>query len=166
VIENTRGILAMSASVVVFIFNDALIKLAAESVPSVQAIGVRGLFQSNYEAGYTTRNVPELIEEANRNRWLVIQIETPEAVECAHEIAAVEHVDWLFVGPADLACTLGVPGELLHPKCIAALGRVAAAAGVFVAENLNQDSVKTMSSPILNVGSHVRNVQVHHERVR
>jgi drug/metabolite transporter (DMT)-like permease len=44
VIDNTRGILAMSASVVVFIFNDALIKLAAESMPSVQAIGVRGLF--------------------------------------------------------------------------------------------------------------------------
>ncbi|WP_421995035.1 DMT family transporter [Reyranella sp.] len=43
-IDNTRGILAMSASVVVFIFNDALIKLAAESVPAVQAIGVRGLF--------------------------------------------------------------------------------------------------------------------------
>lgn len=43
-IDNTRGILAMSAAVVVFIFNDALIKLAAESVPSVQAIGVRGLF--------------------------------------------------------------------------------------------------------------------------
>ncbi len=34
----------MSAAVVVFIFNDALIKLAAESVPSVQAIGVRGVF--------------------------------------------------------------------------------------------------------------------------
>ena len=31
----SRGILAMSASVVVFIFNDALIKLAAETVPSV-----------------------------------------------------------------------------------------------------------------------------------
>ena len=43
-IDNTRGILAMSASVVVFIFNDALIKLAAESVPSIQAIGVRGVF--------------------------------------------------------------------------------------------------------------------------
>ncbi|CAN5922178.1 DMT family transporter [soil metagenome] len=43
-IDNSRGILAMSAAVVVFIFNDALIKLAAESVPSVQAIGVRGLF--------------------------------------------------------------------------------------------------------------------------
>jgi drug/metabolite transporter (DMT)-like permease len=44
VIDSTRGILAMSASVVVFIFNDALIKLAAESVPSIQAIGVRGVF--------------------------------------------------------------------------------------------------------------------------
>ena len=43
-VDNTRGILAMAASVVVFIFNDALIKLAAESIPSVQAIGVRGLF--------------------------------------------------------------------------------------------------------------------------
>lgn len=43
-VDNARGILAMLASVVVFIFNDALIKLAAETVPSVQAIGVRGLF--------------------------------------------------------------------------------------------------------------------------
>ncbi|MBX9944696.1 MAG: DMT family transporter [Reyranella sp.] len=43
-IDNTRGILAMSAAVLVFILNDALIKLAAETVPSVQAIGVRGLF--------------------------------------------------------------------------------------------------------------------------
>ena len=43
-IDNTRCIVAMLASVVVFIFNDALIKLAAETVPSVQSIGVRGLF--------------------------------------------------------------------------------------------------------------------------
>lgn len=43
-VDNTRGILAMSAAVVVFIFNDALIKLAAESMSAVQAIGVRGIF--------------------------------------------------------------------------------------------------------------------------
>lgn len=43
-IDNTRGILAMSAAVVVFIFNDALIKIAAETVPAIQAIGVRGVF--------------------------------------------------------------------------------------------------------------------------
>jgi drug/metabolite transporter (DMT)-like permease len=44
VIDNTRGILAMSAAVFVFIFNDALIKIAAETVPAIQAIGVRGVF--------------------------------------------------------------------------------------------------------------------------
>ncbi len=44
VTDNTRGILWMSASVVVFIFNDALIKLAAETAPAVQVIGLRGVF--------------------------------------------------------------------------------------------------------------------------
>lgn len=42
--DTTRGILWMSASVVVFIFNDALIKLAAETAPAVQVIGLRGAF--------------------------------------------------------------------------------------------------------------------------
>jgi drug/metabolite transporter (DMT)-like permease len=46
--HNTRGILAMSASVVVFIFNDALIKLAAENMPAVQAIGLRGIFATGW----------------------------------------------------------------------------------------------------------------------
>ncbi len=43
-IGSSRGILAMSASVVVFIFNDALIKLAAQTMPPLQAIGLRGVF--------------------------------------------------------------------------------------------------------------------------
>ena len=43
-IDNRRGILAMSGSVVVFIFNDALIKLATETMPPLQAIGLRGCF--------------------------------------------------------------------------------------------------------------------------
>ena len=43
-IDNSRGILAMSASVVAFVFNDAMVKLAAETMPAVQAIGVRGIF--------------------------------------------------------------------------------------------------------------------------
>ena len=42
--DHTRGILWMSASVVVFLLNDALIKLAAETAPAVQVIGLRGVF--------------------------------------------------------------------------------------------------------------------------
>jgi drug/metabolite transporter (DMT)-like permease len=48
VIDNARGILAMSASVVVFIFNDALMKLASETMPSLQAIGLRGIFATGW----------------------------------------------------------------------------------------------------------------------
>jgi drug/metabolite transporter (DMT)-like permease len=48
VIDNSRGILAMSASVVVFIFNDALIKLASETMPALQAIGLRGIFATGW----------------------------------------------------------------------------------------------------------------------
>lgn len=90
-------------------------------------IGQRGLFMGNYEAGYGTRKPAEHIAQATQQRWLAIQIETPEAVEIVDEIAASPEVDVVFVGPADLACTLGVPGQLLHRLCTAALARVAAA---------------------------------------
>ena len=67
------------------------------------------------------------VATANRDRWLAIQIETFEAVGIVDEIAATDGVDWLFVGPADLSVTLGVPGEFLHARCIEALERVARA---------------------------------------
>ena len=56
------------------------------------------------------------VAQANRERWVAIQIETPESVEIVDQIAAMEGVDWLFVGPADLSVTLGVPGEFLAPQ--------------------------------------------------
>jgi 2-keto-3-deoxy-L-rhamnonate aldolase RhmA len=90
-------------------------------------VGARGLFQANYEAGYGTFDAAQHVARANRERWLAIQIETPDAVECVEGIVAVPEVDWLFVGPSDLACTLGVPGQPLHPKSVAATARVAAA---------------------------------------
>ena len=90
-------------------------------------VGVRGMFRANYEAGFGTRDPSEIAETSNRDRWLAIQIETPEAVDCVDEIAAIDEVDSLFVGPGDLSVTLGVPGQPMHPKCIAALERVSAA---------------------------------------
>lgn len=90
-------------------------------------VGIRGTFTGNAETKFGKIGLAEHVASANRDRWLSIQIETPEAVEIVDKIAAVEGVDWLFVGPADLSVTLGVPGEFLHPKCIEALKKVAAA---------------------------------------
>lgn len=91
-------------------------------------VGVRGMFGANIESGYGSTDVAEHVVRANHQRWLSIQIETAEAVDCVDQIAAVEHVDNLFVGPSDLACALGVPGEVMHPRCVAALERLSAAA--------------------------------------
>ena len=91
-------------------------------------VGIRGTFTGNIEAKFGSTKLADHIAAANRDRWVSIQIETPEAVECADKIAAVDGVDWLFVGPVDLSVTLGVPGDFLHPKCIDALKKVAAAA--------------------------------------
>jgi 4-hydroxy-2-oxoheptanedioate aldolase len=90
-------------------------------------VGIRGTFTGNAETMYGKIGLAELVAAANRDRWVSIQIETPEAVEIVDKIAATKGVDWLFVGPADLSVTLGVPGDFLHPKCIEALKRVAAA---------------------------------------
>jgi 2-keto-3-deoxy-L-rhamnonate aldolase RhmA len=89
--------------------------------------GVRGMFTSTIEAAYGSVEMRSHSENANRDRWVAIQIETVEAVEIVDRIAGTEGVDHLFVGPADLSVNLGVPGEFLHPKCVAALERVSAA---------------------------------------
>jgi 4-hydroxy-2-oxoheptanedioate aldolase len=91
-------------------------------------IGIRGTFGANAETKFGRIDLATQVATANRDRWVSIQIENPEAVEIVDQIAAVDGVDWLFVGPADLSVTLGVPGDFMHPKCIAALKRVAAEA--------------------------------------
>jgi 4-hydroxy-2-oxoheptanedioate aldolase len=58
----------------------------------------------------------------------VVQIESPSAVEQVEQIAAIDGVDVLFVGPQDLSFNLGVPFALDSPTYLAALQRVRAAA--------------------------------------
>jgi 4-hydroxy-2-oxoheptanedioate aldolase len=57
----------------------------------------------------------------------IIQIETPSALEAADAIAAIDGVDVLFVGPADLSHSLGVPGQFGDATYLAALELVVAA---------------------------------------
>lgn len=64
-------------------------------------------------AGYATRAAQELC--------VLVQIETGEAIEEIERIAAVDGVDGIFIGPADLAASLGHPGEPNHPEVVAAV---------------------------------------------
>ena len=67
---------------------------------------------------------------AHAHEWLVTlpQIETQEGVSNAAEIAGVDGVDVVFVGPMDLTTSLGIPGDYEHPRSIEALTHVSNAA--------------------------------------
>jgi len=70
----------------------------------------------------------DYVRTANESACTIVQIESAAAVEAAEEIAAVDGVDALFVGPADLAASLGHLGDSRHPQVQQAIDRVAAAA--------------------------------------
>jgi 4-hydroxy-2-oxoheptanedioate aldolase len=57
----------------------------------------------------------------------IFQIESPMALEAVDDFAAIDGVDVLFVGPADLSHSLRIPGEFANPVYQAALQRVVAA---------------------------------------
>jgi 2-dehydro-3-deoxyglucarate aldolase/4-hydroxy-2-oxoheptanedioate aldolase len=57
----------------------------------------------------------------------VVQIESPAALEAADALAAIDGVDVLFVGPADLSHSLGIPGQFSNDAYQSALRTVVAA---------------------------------------
>jgi 4-hydroxy-2-oxoheptanedioate aldolase len=102
--------------------------------------GVRGV------AGVTRATafgrIPNYAKRAHEELCLLVQIETQEALDRLEEIAAVDGVDGVFIGPADLAASLGYAGELGHPKVKAtvedAIGRIRARgkpAGILTPDN-------------------------------
>jgi 4-hydroxy-2-oxoheptanedioate aldolase len=74
---------------------------------------------------------PEALDRADEEVLTVVQIESAKAVEQVQQIAALDGVDVLFVGPRDLSHDLGVPGDMRAPSYLAALDRVRDAAEKF-----------------------------------
>jgi len=90
--------------------------------------GKRGFDNAGADANFSLANSLDFLQERNRETFLVVQIEDREAVDCVDAIAAVEGVDLLFVGPADLSMSYGVPLQRQHPLIQGALDKVANAA--------------------------------------
>ena len=91
-------------------------------------IGKRGFDGAGADADFGLSDPLAYIQHANQQVFLMLQIEDREAVDRIDEIAAVEGFELLFVGPADLSLSYGVPMEFKHPLVQAAVARVAAAA--------------------------------------
>ena len=68
----------------------------------------------------------EIMEHGNRKIISIAQIETKLAVDNSDQIAAVEGIDVLLIGPNDLSISLGFPGDLMNPIELDAIAHVAA----------------------------------------
>lgn len=87
-------------------------------------IGRRELENIYADADFGLMPLDEYLKAANQQTLVVIQLEDMQAIEQADEIAQVEGVDVLFIGPSDLALALGVPGQHKHPEVIRAIRSV------------------------------------------
>ena len=87
-------------------------------------IGVRGVALRTRGAGLGSLTHGDVARVVNERIVGIVQIESRGAVAAADEIAALDEVDVLFVGPADLSHALGVPGRFDDPTYLDALRTV------------------------------------------
>ena len=69
----------------------------------------------------------EYFRRANAESIVAAQIEHADAVEEVEKIASIPDLDFLFIGPADLSQSMGLPSEWEHPRVWQAIERVARA---------------------------------------
>jgi len=97
------------------------------AVAATRYAQTRGAAPGVRAAGYGRD--PDYLPNADERRVLMIQIETAPALAAVDEIAAIGGVDVLFLGPADLARSLGLTGAAAdHPEILHAAAHIAAAA--------------------------------------
>lgn len=104
---------------------------AAQAKACVEAcryppLGARSLGGYGPLAGLKV-SVEESYRLMNDDTVLVVMLETPEAIDNAEDIAAVDGVDMLLIGTNDLCAEMGIPGKLGDPKVRDAYAKTAEA---------------------------------------
>lgn len=102
--------------------------------------GMRGVGASLARASRYSQ-VTDYLKRANDEMCLLVQAETPLALENLHAIATTEGVDGVFFGPADLSAQMGHRGQPDHPDVqsailegITTVRRAGKAAGILMAD--------------------------------
>ena len=86
---------------------------AADLVQSVKfpPVGDRGLDAAGFDSDFQAYPADDYVKWALEETFLIVQIETPLAIENVDAIAAVEGVDALFLGPGDLGLRYRQAGD-------------------------------------------------------
>lgn len=104
-----------------------MVESAAQAAHLVEAMryppqGIRGVGSSIARASRWGR-IADYADEANGQMCLLVQVETRAGLEQLDEILAVEGVDGIFFGAADLAASFGLLGQPNHPDIVAMIER-------------------------------------------
>jgi 4-hydroxy-2-oxoheptanedioate aldolase len=81
--------------------------------------GIRGITGSGRASRYG--RVTNYLKNATQEICLLVQVETKSALERIEEIASVDGIDGIFIGPNDLAASFGHIGNWAHPEVQSAL---------------------------------------------
>ena len=81
--------------------------------------GIRGV--SGLTRATRFGRIADYMKHVQDELCLLVQVETQTALNNLEEIANVDGVDGVFIGPADLSASLGYPGQLTHPVVLAAI---------------------------------------------
>lgn len=89
-------------------------------------LGTRGLSRGtrNCKFGFWNEEERSYVEAANEKSLVVVHIENKEMAEAVEEICQIPEIDVVFVGPADLSQSLGIPGKSRDPKVVEVACRV------------------------------------------
>ncbi|MEJ2533434.1 MAG: HpcH/HpaI aldolase/citrate lyase family protein [Halioglobus sp.] len=104
-----------------------MVETAEQAGQLVQAlhyppVGRRGVGTSLARAARWNQ-IPNYLKRANDEICLIVQVETAGAMANLEAILDVEGVDGVFIGPSDLAASMGHIGNAGHPEVVAAINR-------------------------------------------
>jgi 4-hydroxy-2-oxoheptanedioate aldolase len=85
--------------------------------------GIRGVGSALSRSARWNR-VDGYLPDAQEHVSLFVQVENIQGVEAAADIAAVDGIDGVFVGPSDLSASMGLLGQQSHPDVVAAVHQV------------------------------------------
>ena len=140
-----------------------MVESAADAAKLVRAMrypphGVRGVGTAMARAA-RWNGVADYFARADSEMCLIVQIESTHGLAALDEILAVDGVDAVFIGPSDLAASMGHLGQPGHPEVKAAvetaIGQIAAAgkaAGVFSADPATAGAYQAIGARFLLVG--------------
>jgi len=132
--------------------------------------GRRPIDSGNADAAYLNIDLADYIKQANRERFVAIQVEDPEVLDDLEEIASLDGIDIIFFGPGDFSHAIGAPGEWDHPRILQTRKRVAEVCiehGKYAATTAtpeNMDEVIGLGYRFLNLGSDVRGLNEYCQR--